>query len=410
LGAVAVVRRDDYQAADVDTRVELIQRLIPLGLMHVQELLEAEVTELAGARHARKGADQTGRRYGSNPGSVRMAGQKVPMAVPRVRGDDGEIPLSSYRRLHDGNGEVDETLLRQVLYGISCNNYERAAAAIPGAIGLTRSSVSRSFVAASAAQLRAFQERDLSPEDYIALVLDGKAFAEATMVIALGITMAGEKRLLGFVETDTENQTVLAGFLRSLVDRGLNITHGVLVIIDGGKGLRAAVRRVLGKRALVQRCMWHKRENVVSHLPLREQGAWRRRLQRAMDRPMYAEARSALEHLIAELDGMNQSAAASLREGFEEILTLHRLGVFAQLGRSFKTTNCLENINGLVAERCDKVDYWKNSNQRHRWLAAALLEIEPRLRTVCGYRDLEKLRTALQEEIQLENGSLKKAA
>lgn len=410
LRPMVVIERGDYAAADLDTRVELIQRLIPLGLMHVQETLDAEVRELAGLRHARKSGGEAGYRYGRNPGSVRLGGQRLGIRVPRVRGADGEIPLSSYRQLHQGGGEVDDDLLRRVLYGISCGNYERAAQAIPGAIGLSGSSVSRSFVQASAAQLKAFQERDLSAEGYVALFLDGKTFAEATMVIALGIMITGEKRVLGFIETDTENATVLSTFLRSLLDRGLDISHGVLVILDGGKGLRSAVRKVFAKRALVQRCQWHKRENVVSHLPQRDQITWKRRLQRAMERPTYDESRTALERLVAELDGINQSAAASLREGLDEMLTLHRLGVFAQLGRSFKTTNCLENINGLIEDRCAKVDCWKNSNQRHRWLAAALLDIEPRLRTVCGHKHLGALREALQRELKLEKTALKEAA
>jgi transposase-like protein len=329
-----------------------------------------------------------------------------------VRSEGSEIPLRSYQKLHTGGGDVDEVLLRRVLHGISCRNYEGAAAAVPGAIGLSGSSVSRSFVEASAAALKKFQERDLPGEDYVALFLDGKAFTDATMVIALGITMTGEKHFLGFIETDTENATVLSAFLRSLLARGLDISEGILVIIDGGKGLRAAVRKVFAKRALVQRCMWHKRENVVSYLPQREQVAWRRRLQRAMDRPTEEEARRALEALWAELEVINQSAAASLREGLDEILTLHRLGVFASLGRSFKTTNCLENVNGLVEERCAKVDCWKNSNQRQRWLATVLLDIEPRLRTVVGYRQLQLLRKALQRELKIRKpaSALAKAA
>lgn len=410
MGALPVVRREDYAATDVDTKVALVQQLIPLGLMHVQELLQTEVEALAGARHARKTDDDAGRRYGSNPGSVRLGGQRVPVRVPRVRGDDGEIALPSYQQLHTGGGAVDETVLRRVLYGISCENYERAAALVPEAIGVTKSSVSRSFIEASAAQLKAFQERDLSDADYVALFLDGKTFADATMVIALGITITGEKRVLGFVESETENATVLSSFLRSLLARGLDVSRGLLVVIDGGKGLRSAVRRVLAKRALVQRCMWHKRENVVSYLPQRDQTTWRRRLQHAMDRPTYDEARTALDHLIAELDSINQSAAASLREGLDEILTLHRLGVYATLGRSFKTTNCLENINGQIERLCGKVTYWKNSNQRHRWLAAALLEIEPRLRTVCGYQQLGALRNALQRELELDDAAYAKAA
>ena len=171
----------------------------------------------------------------------------------------------------------------------------------------------------------------------MALVLDSKTFAEATMVVALGITMTGDKRFLGFVETDTENEQVLTPFLRSLVERGLDVFQGLLVIVDGGKGLRAAVRHAFRHRALVQRCQWHKRENVVSYLAKREQPVWRQRLQRAYNRPEYDEALAALQSLQHELEDRNQSAAGSLAEGLDETLTLHRLGVYGVLGRSLKT-------------------------------------------------------------------------
>ena len=321
-----------------------------------------------------------GRRHGSNPGTVGLAGQRVPIRVPRIRHVGGsEIPLRSYEALHGGRA-VNDVLLKRVLYGISCRNYEAAAEAITGAIGLSGSTVSRSFIRASAAKLRELQERDLSQDDVVAVVRDGKTFAEATMVIALGITITGEKRFLGFVETDTENERVLTSFLRSLVERGLDISQGVLVILDGSKGLRAAVRKAFRHRAVVHRCQWHKRENVVSHLAKREQASWRQRLQRACNRPEYDEARPALERLHRELEDRNQSAAGSLQEGFDETLTLHRLGPYGVLGRSLKTTNCLESVNALVEECCAKVDHWQNSSQRHRWLATALLDIEPRLR------------------------------
>jgi transposase-like protein len=262
--------------------------------------------------------------------------------------------------------------------------------------------VSRNFIQASAATLREFQERDLSNADVVALFIDGKTFADVTMVIALGIKATGEKIPLGFVETDTENAKVLTPFLRSLVERGLDTSQGLLVVIDGAKGLRAAVKKAFRDKAAVGRCQWHKRENVVSYLPKSEQPDWRRRLQRAYNRPEYGEARAALEALYAELVDKNQSAARSLAEGLEETLTLHRLGVYALLGRSFKTTNCLESVNALVEERCAKVDAWKNSSQRQRWLVAALVDIEPRLRKVQGYRHLPKLREALKRELKLE--------
>ena len=410
LGRIEVIGREEYAELELDAKVELIRSLVPLGLVHVHELLDQEVTALAGERYARKEASIRGRRHGSNPGTVGLAGQRVPIDVPRVRHVSGsEIPLRSYSAL-SGDREANDLLLRRVLYGISCRNYEAAAEAIPGAIGLSGSTVSRGFIEASAAKLREFQERDLSGEDVVAVLLDGKTFADATMVVALGITLSGDKRFLGFVETDTENEKVLTPFLRSLIERGLDISQGLLVIIDGGKGLRAAVKKAFRGRALVQRCQWHKRENVVSYLSKSEQMQWRQRLQRAYNRPEYEEATDALERLREELEDRNQSAAGSLAEGLEETLTLHRLGLYGVLGRSLKTTNCLESVNALVEERCAKVDHWKNSSQRHRWLGTALVDIEPRLRKVVGYRHLPKLREALNRELGIDTKTSKRKA
>ena len=402
LGEVEVVGREEYGELEVDSKVEMIRALVPLGLMHVHEVLDDEVKALAGERYARKEDLERGRRHGTNPGTVGLAGQRVPIRVPRVRSmGGGEIPLRSYEALSHG-GETNDLLLRRVLYGISCRNYESAAEAIPGAIGLSSSSVSRGFVEASAGKLREMQERDLSSEDVVVMFLDGKTFAEATMVVALGITLSGEKRFLGFVETDTENERVLTPFLRSLLERGLDISQGLLVVVDGSKGLRAAVNKAFRKWVVVHRCQWHKRENVVSYLSKSEQVSWRQRLQRAYNRPEYEEAFAAIQKIHSELEERNQSAAASLEEGLEETLTLHRLGVYGVLGRSLKTTNCLESVNALVEERCAKVDHWKNSSQRQRWLATALADIEPRLRKVMGYRHLPRLREAIKRELKIE--------
>ncbi len=139
----------------------------------------------------------------------------------------------------------------------------------------------------------------------------------------------------------------------------------------------------------------------MSYLAKSEQASWRRRLQRAYQRPTYQETREALRRLHQELDERNQSAASSLAEGLEETLTLHRLGVYGLLGRSLTTTNCLESIHAMVEERCGKVDHWKNSGQRRRWLATALADIEPRLRKVQSYRHLPKLREALQRALRI---------
>lgn len=335
----------------------------------------------------------------------------MPLRIPRVRQADGEeeIPLATLPVFRE-QGFLDDVLLKRVLYGISCRNYEVAAAAVPGAMGLSSSTVSRAFTQASAKQLQALQDRDLSKLDLVAIFLDGKTFADMTMVVAMGIGRTGKKHILGFVETGTENEPVLTAFLQSLSDRGVEVSQGLLVIIDGGKGLRAAVRQAWGASALVQRCQWHKRENVVRYLPKGEQAHWRTRLQRAYRQPTYEQARKALARLQQDLERRNHSAARSLAEGMEETLTLHRLGVFPLLGESFKTTNCLESINAMVEERCAKVDRWVNSSQRQCWLAAALRDIEPRLRRVKGYRHLPKLRVALQRDLNIKGTTASKVA
>lgn len=401
-GPVDVMNREEFEALELDTRLSMIQSLIPLGLMYVNEELQKEVELLAGNRYARKDSDDSNTvyRYGKNPGSVKFFGQKVPIYVPRIRDASGEIRLNSYEELHRGR-EMDDVLFRRILYGISCRNYEMAAEEIPGGIGVSKSSVSRQFVETSAKELKALQERDLSTHDIIAVFIDGKTFAQDTMVVALGITMSGEKVVLGFVQAGTENKLVLSQFLHSLLDRGLNISKGILAIIDGGKGLHSAIEEVFEKRVVIQRCQWHKRENVVSYLPKDEQDSLRKRLQKAYERPTYEEALKKLNAIQKDLEKRNQSASESLKEGFEETMTLHRLGVFALIGLSFKTTNCIESINASIEERCKKIKSWKNSSQKQRWLAAALLDTEKRLIKVKGYKNLPKLREAIMKELNL---------
>lgn len=403
LGEPHIISQEEYEEMELDGKVELIQALIPLGLMHVANLLEAEVAQLAGAKYSRSEGNPDLVRYGKNPTSVKLAGQRHPITVPRVRNRqiNQEVPLNSWHELK-GSGEVDEILMNRVLYGISCRNYEKAAESVPGAIGLSSSTVSRQFVEASAEKLKALNERDLSAYDIVALYLDGKTFAEDTMVIALGVTMTGEKIILGFVQTGTENASVLTDFLNELRERGLRIEEGILAVIDGGKGLHAALKKAFKGYVLIQRCQWHKRENVVSYLPKQKQESMRRRLRKAQQKPTYEEAKKALKAIVKELGTQNLSAARSLEEGLEETLMLHRLGVFELLGLSLRTTNCLESINSQVEERCGKVDCWKNSSQKQRWLASALLDIEPRLRTLMGYRHLPLLREKIKQELKLE--------
>ena len=387
--------------AELDARIALIQALIPVALERVQAELKADVERLAGERYVREGRLPGHVRWTLQRGSIYLADQKIPIEVPRVRDRlrNQEVPLPTYERLQAPR-TLDTGLLHKVLGGLSTREYERCAEAVPEAFGLSASTVSRRFTRASARKLQELSERRLEGYDLVTLLLDGKTFAEDEMVTAVGVTITGEKVLLGFVQTATENRKVCAAFLRELVERGLRVDLGLLVITDGAKGLHAAVREVFGTAALLQRCQWHKRENVLAYLPDRHRATFRRKLQAAYDQPTYDKAKRALGKVRAALILLNVSAASSLDEGLEETLTLHRLGVFQQLGTSLKTTNALESIHARVESRTAKVDHWRNSEQKQRWLATALLDLEPRLRRIRNYRALPLLREALRRQMQ----------
>jgi putative transposase len=411
-GEVKVVRREDYEGMDLSGKVELIQALIPLGLMQVAEELQGEVERRVGPKWDRLAGEEGYVRGGSNPGTVRLGGQKIPVVVPRIRDQikGCEVPLESYGRLKQERGVVNELLLRRVIYGLSCGNYEQAVEGVPGAIGLSKSTVSRRFIEASAKKLREFRERDLSGEDFVALFLDGKSFGKDEMVVALGVTVDGRKLLLDFVQTSTENEAVCRQLLQRLLDRGFSVREGILAVVDGSKGLSSALRKAFKGQVCIHRCQWHKRENVVKHLAKSEQTYWRKRLTAAYNKATYKEAKAALLAIREELEEINLSAVGSLDEGLEETLTLHHLGLFGQLGYSFKTTNCLESVMSQIEQRCGKVDFWKNSRQKHRWLATVLLDIEPRFRRVRGYKHLPKLRAALREELKNDKRRQRRAA
>jgi transposase-like protein len=352
-------------APDWSTRMALIQALIPVALEKVEEELQADVARLAGERYVREGRLPGHVRWTPQRGSIYLADQKIPIEVPRVRDRlrNQEVPLPTYERLQAPRA-LDSGLLHKVLGGLSTREYERCAEAVPAAFGLSASTVSRRFKRASAKKLQELSDRRLESYDLVALMLDGKTFAEDEMVSAVGVTITGEKVLLGFVQTATENRKVCAAFLRTLLERGLRVELGLLVVTDGAKGLHAAVREVFDRTAVLQRCQWHKRENVLAYLPERHRATFRRKLQAAYEQPTYEAAKRALGKVRAELALLNASAVASFDEGFDETLTLHRLGVFAELGTSLKTTNTLESIHARVESRTAKVDHWKNSGKR----------------------------------------------
>jgi putative transposase len=397
-GVPEAIGLGEYGAMEMDSRITLIQELIPLGLMHVKGELQAEVRRLAGERYKRNGLPGHNR-WTKQKGSIYIRDQKVPIVYQRVRDtiNNVEVPLSTYEHLQIPHRE-DEGLLRRVLHGLSCRSYKECAEAIPGAFSLSSSTVSRRYIRASEKKLRELMERPLGGHDFVAIVMDGKRFGDDGIIIAVGVTKEGKKVMLGLNQAATENYRVCKDFLMDLIERGLKYDNGLLFVIDGAKGIRKAINEVFGVMGIVQRCQWHKRENVVSYLPKGLQATFRRKLQTAYGKESYDEATAALQKIKTELRLINESAVKSLEEGLGETLTVHRLALKTKLGRSFTTTNMIESIMALLEQKTGRVDYWRNSSQKQRWVATSLLWVEQRLNKVNGYRYLSELIRALMKE------------
>ena len=301
----------DLKGQGLEVKLHLLQHYAKLAELLAREIMDEEVQALAGARYSR---------WGTNPGSIQIGEERVPMAVPRVRDTEAgkERPLESYQEMKRPV-EMGTRLEEAILLGLSQRDYERVARQFIYGFGLSQAQVSRRFdvqeflhVERSRKALEAFENRSLADNDIIALIIDGKYLARHQMVICLGVDTGGHKIPLGFIETTTENAEAVGGLLQDLIRRGLDFSQGLLCVVDGAKGLYKAVRDVFGEHAVVQRCQWHKRENVVSYLGERDKDAYRGKLQRAWALPTYAEAKTALLKIHSELKQLNHSAARSL--------------------------------------------------------------------------------------------------
>jgi transposase-like protein len=368
------------------------------GLQIIRAVIEDEVMRRVGPRH-QPDAESSCLRWGRQPGYVVFAGQKVAVERPRVRTRQGaEVPLDSYARLqHDGRRQ--RAVREGIVAGLTARNYQRAVQSVLEGYGIEKSSVSRQFVAASAAQLKQLCERKLAGVDLVAILIDGIHVGKQVLVVALGLAISGEKHVLGLWQGATENTTVVKELLEDLVARGLNPERRYLFVIDGAKALRAAIERVFGERATVQRCQIHKRRNVAEHLPKNAQGDTTRRIRNAYALTDYAAAKSELEKIFRQLERINPSAARSLEEGLEETLTVHRLGVGKLLRQTLASTNPIESCFSIVEKVARNVKRWRAGDHALRWTATGLLEAEKKFRRVKGYRDLERLQHKLNPSL-----------
>lgn len=348
-------------------------------------------------------------KWGSQPGFAVWGGRKVEFPNLRVRAKNGkkEIPLESYAAFQN-DGEMSRLALRDLMRGISTRNYKEGVEGVLSGYGVKKSSVSRQFIAASADKLKELLERDLSGLNLAVVFIDGVGFADNLLVAAIGVDSGGNKHPLGLWQGATENATVCKSLLEDLIRRGLDPHQKYLFVIDGSKALRSAIKHCFAERGLVHRCQQHKRKNVEDHLPDHLQGEFRRRMNAAYAMTGYEDALKALQDCARDLDRINPSAAASLREGMEETITLHRLGLPDALRKSLSTTNLIESPFAFVREKTGRVKRWRGADQAQRWTASALLLAEKSWRRIRGYTLMPKLLEALGREPVEKSDGLKK--
>lgn len=379
-------------------RDELRQRMRVSVLGVIEQLFEEETRTLCGEPWSRK-PEEGARRGGSERGRIYLEGQRVPVRYPRVVAKGTSRAANVYRALKSYDMLAEE-VQRKLLRGVSTRDYSDVVTAIADGTSLPRSSVSAAFVRASTKALDELNGRDLSQELFVAVFLDGLGVAETTLVIAMGVTVQGQKVVLGLREGHTENATVVTELLSSLLERGLALTERFLAVIDGSKALRKALLDRWKGRVEIQRCQAHKKRNVLDQLPPSRQDEARRRMSAAYALKDHAEATKLLQETVRWIANISEPAARSLEEGMDETLTVVRLGLPDLLRRTFATTNPLESILDGVRYRTARVKRWRGGKGQMaaRWTASALLLIERRLHKVKGHHLIPMMVEALKRE------------
>jgi len=381
-----------------ELRRGLLAASVAIGLDVLGEMLAADATAAAGTKGKHHQA-RTANWHGTESGSVTLGGRKVAVTRPRVRTTDKtEVTLPTWQAATSAE-LLSEHMVAAMLAGVSCRDYEHVALEDVGDVDQSatgKSAVSARFVAATAGRLAELRGRDLSGDRCLVVFADGFDFAGQAMVGGLGVTADGTKVPLGVVQGTTENATVCKQLLRSAKERGLDASGGMLFVIDGGKGLAAAIRQVFdGEPFQIARCRQHKERNVIDHVARTEHAWVRRELRAAWKLTDAHAAKTALEALARKLERINPDAASSLREGLDETLTITRLGVTGTLAKTLGTTNPMESTIDIVRVHARNVKRWRDGDMRLRWAAAGMLCAEQQYRRVKGHKQLAALANAL---------------
>jgi len=368
---------------------------VEMGLRIAGKLLEDEVDRLCGQRYVRQ-EDRQANRYGRQSGVVTLAGQKLSIQRPRVRSVDGchELPLEMYDLLQRSDA-MPEACLKRMVRGVSCRDYEGVVDMAREGFGVKKSSVSRNFVRATAEVVEELAGRRFDGLRFPVIFIDGVEYAGERMIVALGMDANGKKHVLGLRQGATENAEVVCSLLEELRERGVATDQPTLFVLDGAKALYAAVQRVWGRNALVQRCQIHKRRNIKAHLADEHHAELDRRLDEAWYTTDHAIAVSKLRATAAWLAKISPDAAGSLREGLDETVMVIRLGVPDVLRRTLSSTNPIESALDVVRTLTNRVKRWREGDMRLRWCSAGLLRAEEKFNRVKGYKAIPQLTAAL---------------
>jgi transposase-like protein len=357
--------------------------MMKLGKMMAETIMYIDREEVAGPDYAPFSPDV--RKWASQGGSVYIGDQKIKKVEhPRLRGPKGEIALQSYEKMKEPQGFSDE-LLEKVLRGISCRKYNETVTEAAGAFGVSASAVSTHIIEATARKLREFKERSLSAFEPFAIFLDTVHRGGEAFIVGLGIDMKGKKTPLGFWQGATENHEICEELFADMERRGLKISRGIIWVTDGGPGIIKTLRDRFGKKLLHQRCTIHKDRNIQKHLAKRYRKEAHRRFRTALEQNSYEDARQMLLDMEKWLRRINESAADSLLEAFEEILTLHRLKIPGLLRKTLHSTNPIESMFSTVRDAEGNVKRYRTSSMMQRWLAAVLLHVEKGFKRIKGY-------------------------
>jgi transposase-like protein len=381
----------------IDTKTELLELALRSGLKVFTTMLEEDRKVICGPRYAHE-PDRPASRAGTVRSEVVLGGRKVAIQRPRARTAEGEVPLPTFQAMAKTD-PLDRRVVEQMLVGVATRQYARSLEPLHPTMesrGTSKSTVSRRFVARTRAQLETWQARPLDDLAVAVLLLDGVHVGEHCLIVALGITEDGTKHALGLWEGSTENSTVCQSLLGNLQSRGLRTDRSLLVILDGSKALRKAVRETFGEAALVQRCQIHKLRNVLDHLPERQRPWVKAILQRAYRSDDVATGKRLLQDLARRLDDDHPSAAESVREGLEETLTIIGLGLSPSLRRSLSTTNAAESLISRTRHVKRNVKRWRGGQMVLRWVAAGVLEAVKGFRRLKGHKEMPKLVAALR--------------